>query len=60
MSNYECIDYMMTFGTLRQYYVEEVWKLSSDIAKTTKSYVDLKGTMEAIRGTVSGAKKSKR
>ena len=58
MSNYDCIDYMMGFGTLKQSFMEDVWKLSSDTAKTTKSYVSLKGTIEAIRGTVSGAKRS--
>ena len=59
MSNYQCIDFMINFATSRQDYMEAVWQLSDDTAKTTKSHVDLKGTMEAIRGMLTGTKRSR-
>ena len=59
MSNYHCIDFMVDFGTTTTGYLENIWELSEASAKTTKSHVDMKATMEAIRGTVTGTKKSR-
>ena len=59
MTNYECIDYMLNFGVTKIGFMDHIWRLSEESAKTTKSHVDMKATMEAIRGTVTGTKKSK-
>ena len=59
MSNHECIDYMIAFGTSKMTFMEEVWKYSTETTKTTKSNVDMKATMEAIRGPIAGPKRSK-
>ena len=54
LSNYNCIDFMVDFGTKTTDFMETIWKLSEETEKTTKSNVDMKATMEAIRGTVTG------
>ena len=59
MDHYTCIDFMIDFGTKKMDYLEAMWALSESGAKTTKSHVDMKATMEAIRGTVTGTKRSK-
>ena len=50
---------MLNFGTKKMTYMEEIWKQSIATAKTTKSNVNMKATMEAIRGSVAGSKRSK-
>ena len=59
MSNYDCIDYMIAFGATKTGLMESIWKLSEDSAKTTKSNVDMKATMEVVRGAHSGPKRSR-
>ena len=59
LSNYNCIDFMVDFGTTTTGYLENIWELSEASAKTTKSHVDMKATMQAIRGSVTGTKKSR-
>ena len=59
MSHYECIDYMIDFGTTKMTYMEDIWDRSKKTTKTTKSNVNMKSTMEAIRGSVAGPDRSK-
>ena len=59
MSHYDCIDFMIDFGTKKLDYMEDIWRLSAETEKTTKSHVNMKATMEAIRGAVTGTKKSR-
>ena len=59
LRNYDCIDYMVDFGTKTTDYLETIWELSEKTEKTTRSNVDMKATMEAIRGTVTGTKRSR-
>ena len=58
LSHYNCIDYMVDFGTKMTGYMQTIWELSEKTEKTTKSHVDMKATMEAIRGSVTGTKRS--
>ena len=60
MTNYECIDYMLNFGVTKIGFMDQIWKLSEESAKTTKSNVDMKATMEGIRSAHSEAKRSRR
>ena len=59
LSHYNCIDYMVDFGTKMTDYMQTIWELSEKTEKTTKSHVDMKATMQAIRGSVTGTKKSR-
>ena len=59
--HYTCIDYLLPFGVSKMDYMEHIWKLSEETMQrsTSTSQVDLKATMEAIRGTVTQTKKSR-
>ena len=59
MDHYTCVDYMIDFGVKKEDYMEVIWELSAQAAKVTKSHVDMKATMEAIRGKVTETKRSK-
>ena len=57
--HYTCIDYMVDFGIKKEDYLEAIWALSVSSAKTTTSHENMKATMEAIRGSVEGTKRSR-
>ena len=56
---YTCIDYLLDFGVSKMDYMQDIWKLSEEQTKETTSQVDMKATMEAIRGSVVTTKKSR-
>ena len=57
--HYTCIDYLLPFNISKMDYMESIWKLSEETTQTTTSQVDMKATMEAIRGSVVTTKKSR-
>ena len=57
--HYTCIDYLLPFDISKMDYMEAIWKLSEETTQTTTSQVDMKATMEAIRGSVVTTKKSR-
>ena len=57
--HYTCIDYLVDFGVNKMDYMDAIWKLSEETTQSTTSQVDMKATMEAIRGTVMATKKSR-
>ena len=59
MSHYDCIDFMIDFGTKKMDYMEQIWLTSVTEHKTATSHVDMEATVAAIRGNLARTKKSR-
>ena len=56
---YTSINYMVEFGIKKVDYLEAIWALAVSSTKTTTSHENMKATMEAIRRSVEGTKRSR-